>query len=251
MNVGSSLYQTELGTLLELLIVLLSFSISIIALWKYILFRSWKLLALSVSFLLMGVPSIIMFYIFSGFFGEPLNIPDIVSLFKINIYLGLILILGVSLLAYVYYRERKERSIKISKAQWIVGIIPIIWVAFFAIGLLLFVINNGSSYVTITSSSSLPVEYYVYSTEGSIIYIIEIYIVISLYSQYRIIKNTNTIFVLSGFLCFLLTPIISYIIFSSGYAFIPDMGVNYVPRVIGLFGYLMILVALLRLRGSR
>lgn len=220
---------------LVVLVPLMAASIAIIAFWNYLRVRSWKLLVLSIAYALLAAHDSIPLIN-----GNLLNYA-ILSFFSFLAFL---------LLAYVYYIERKARGIKITKLHWIIGGL----VAFCSIAALLYFAFIKYQYELI-SQQFLKDFTYVVMISATIL--LAIYSIISLYSYYHIVKNKNTLAVMVGFVCLLLTyllpllfltpPLVRFLVSNFDY-----IGLYHLSLTLLTFaGYGLFLIALLRPREAR
>ena len=233
---------------LHLLIAPVALIIALISLDSYRKFRNWRLLFLSVAFLLLSIPPLIDLVRYSGALSGLSDWIDS-ELYYVSLIFSLFSGVPFALLAYVYMDERKKQSIEITRGQWIAG-------GFLILAEAAFVLSGLGSYIgaidPYSGPSSLGVMFLVLFVTGSISYVLIILAVISLFSYYRAKGTRNTLLVMIGFFCLLMSHgygVLGYLIHT-----IPgqdqDLGGGLVA-LIELGGYIAFLVALLRLRIYR
>lgn len=226
----------SVGSAIQVLVPLIAVSIAIIAVWNYQKIRSGKLLALSIAYALLAVYNVVPLIN-----GNMLNYAVLLTLS----------VLAFTLLAYIYHGERKDRGIKATKLRWIVGSLSAISLI---VALFYFSLNGRDGYLSDPAAySQVMVQCILYSAT----ILLEIYIILSLYSYFLIIKNKNTLIVMAGFICLLSTYLVSFLfitppfvhLLASNFDYIAY--VNYLGLSLTLAGYVMFLIALLRMRASR
>jgi hypothetical protein len=155
----------------------------------------------------------------------------------------LIEFLAFAVLAYIYYSERRARGIKITRLHWIVG--GLVVGTFFSL-LAYLILTVG--YLTLDLGQAISWSLFVIG-----IPVLEIYIIVSLFSYYKGVKNKNTLIVMAGFVClfsyYLVITFLSYLL-----SHVWDYDVSFVfalASALTLAGYTLFLVALLRPKGSR
>jgi hypothetical protein len=243
----------NVGIVLEILVSLIAVSIAVVAFWNYLRIRSWKLVVLSMSYAILAA-SYVMSYLFSHYPSSFSWIGDRVSehgaTIVSNLY-GLLWFIALALLAYIYYSERRARGIKITKLRWVVGGLVIATI----LSPMAYIIIYGGALTFILSNPGQAL------VDGSVfllfigITVLEVYIVASLYSYYRCVKNKNTLIVMSGFVCLLFSQLVTMMTFLFLLMHIlndTDMLVVYVLRLaLNIAGFSLFMVALLRPKGSR
>jgi hypothetical protein len=232
---------------MQFLVVPISISIMLIALTSYLRFRNWRLLFLSVAFLLLAIPPTLN--LLASMEVELGLSPWTVSeLLYASFIFSTASVLPFAILAYIYFNERKNQSITITRPQWAFGGLLLLA----EVGFIIFILLTNFGYTDLSSAfSTWQLLSLLNFISSSVAYVLIILIVISLFSYYKAKKKKNTLVVMMGFVCFL---------FSQGYGIF-----NYFlytlanPNVLGfglvlslqLAGYIAFLAALLRLKVFR
>jgi hypothetical protein len=213
-------------------------TIGLISLRGYLLFRNWKFLFLSMAFILISIKPLLDLLLNLNLFANSRLIPFWQSR---EVELG-ISILAFMLLAFLYTDEQRTSSIKISKLQWVA--FAILAISYPVIGF----INVGSSFWVSFSGgyqawiSLLFVNW--------IFYVIILIVIMSLLAHYRIKRSSITILSIVGFICILLGyayPLLSTITFLDSWPGLFYLGF---AGPVTLFGYVLILVAIIQTRVS-
>jgi hypothetical protein len=241
----------NVSIILEILGSLMAVSVAVVAFWNYLRIRSWKLVVLSMSYAMLAA-SYVMSYLYSHYSSNFSWIGDFEYGVRIISNLeNLLWFIALALLAYIYYSERRARGIKITKLRWVVG------------GLVIAIILSPMAYIIIYGGSltfilSNPGQALV---DGSVfllfigITVLEVYIVASLYSYYKSVKNKNTLIVMSGFVCLLSSQQINMMVWLFYLMLMMNatdvLAVSVLGLAINISGFSLFLVALLRTKGSR
>jgi hypothetical protein len=198
----------------------------------------------------LAIPPIIFSLIFYGLIIElPIDLGDVPELQYLNIITSILTLFAFTLLTYVYSNERKAQSIKITRTQWLVG------------GLLGLVAMGFNLFMLISAiAGHIFIEYAATILLGGISTLLIIYIVISLFSYYRVKKHSNTLVVMTGFVCLLLSKMViafhAILLITNA----PSAGPQYrgefsawsgLAALIEVGGFIVFLVALLRLKVFR
>jgi hypothetical protein len=226
----------------NLLIVPVSVCITLIALRSYFKFRNWRLLFLSVAFLLLAIsPTINLLINLSAMFFLSAWWYSALSYF--SYIFSIATILPFSLLAYVYFNERKTQSITITRRQWSVG------GAIFLVqlGSVIYEFDSFHGYYPTLGGSSYP--FLVDFISGSLASLLIVLIVISLWSYYQARRSRNTLLVMTGFIC-LFIGLGFGIIYIALLHSDPLFSIGFL-QLVELSGYIAFLVALIRLKVFR
>ena len=233
-------------TIMRILITPISISIMFIALGSYLRFRNWRLLYLSVAFLLLSIPFAIDLLTYSGIESESSGW-TLSQLYYISFIFSTASFLPFALLAYVYFDERRTQAIKITTAQWIIGGVLLLAQISFIVYTLLFNYSYSDSEFGIA-----PTLYLLNFILTNISYLLIILIAISLFSYYRAKKTKNTLIVMMGFVCLLFGQ--GYGVFNYLVHYLPSTNYsvgNVLVTSFELAGYIAFLIALLRLKVFR
>jgi hypothetical protein len=225
----------------SILIAPVAVLITLISLRGYYKFRDWRLLFLSVAFLLFSVPPIANLLQIS-YTGPLLGLsPWTISILAYVSYIfSVASVLPFAILAYVYLYERRTQSIKITRNQWIIGGAALL------IQFCLIIYETTQYSYLFTGDNYLGLVSFI---SGGITSLLVILIVISLFAYYRAKRKRYTLLVMIGFIC---------LFFGLGY------GVDYFSMIqlsiwdyygflpfLELAGYVAFLAALVRLRVFR
>jgi hypothetical protein len=230
---------------LRMLVAPITIAIALTAFASYLRFRNWRLLFLAAAFLLLSVSPVIQLVLFPGLV-PGLSAWTAAELAYASYIFSIASVLPFALLAYVYFNERKTRSIEITPALWTVGGLLM------AAGLVLLVYQIVAIYwqlngvaVTVAPGPLVPIGF----ISGGVSYLLIILIVISLFSYHRARRTGNTLLVMVGFICLLISWLIDVLAFMW---LSPSMYNYYLGQVmaatIALAGYITFLAALLRLK---
>lgn len=235
--------------IIEVLIGLIAAAIMLISLISYRKFRNWRLLFLGVAFLLISIWPIsgpFLTYVFPNLATGW----SILEYSYLNAFYSITLIIAFAILTYIYYNEIITQSIKIGKIQW-----------FFAVLLILAELVFVYCYVSplvyqlgyvqdgeIRNLLVLAILQYLFA---GVSYILNILIIISLFSYFRAKHTNNTLVVMLGFIFLLFSQ--AYSLF--GYLLISISG-DYSQEMLAvlsfeLVGFLAFMIALLRVRVFR
>lgn len=244
--------------IMQVVILLISASVTLISLNSYRKFKNERLLLLAVAFLFISISALLKVYTYLQSvqrLGQgPLSEANVTSYFLTLSLISVVLIVGFAILAYLYYTERKALSIRISRPQWIIGgIILLVQIGFFVF-YFLFPLTNfmSSAGINSTEFGDLVLANLISSVTSTFYCVLLIFIIISLFSYYRAKRTENTLVVMIGFICLLVGnsfSIFGYLLSWAQYlANGQSLGLT---DVIELAGYIAFLVALLRLKVMR
>lgn len=234
----------EGGTLLFIrsLTFFVALAITLIALRSYVRFRSWRLLFLASAFFLLSLPPALDF-IRLVWFPVTMDPWALDRIEFISYMFTLASMVAFALIAYVYWDEKRTRSINFSRGQIVLGVLLI------AAQLLFFLVASWWRLSEIAMPYNLTAVLYLAFTNVSCI--LTIFIIISLYSYYLTKGTTNTLVAMVGFILILLGQ--AYGIYSSmaqellSNAFGDQEALSFIAGF-ELLGYLAFLIALVRLR---
>ncbi|MDW5563041.1 MAG: hypothetical protein SA339_07430 [Methanomassiliicoccus sp.] len=222
------------------IVPLVATCVAALALWSYHKFHIPSFLLLSASFFLMVIASAIGTIFLNG---KVFSYDDSYA-WQLQIAIASITLLAFTLLASIYHSEKYAQDIKSTKAQRIVGGLIIA----FELAIILY-----SAIYRFNSLPSFPAYLAAYYLISSVTFVIMIYVVVSLYSIYCIGMSKNTLLVLVGFSCLVissfvgsLATILFEVLHSSDFEAVYTLSA--LLGLITVVGYLSFLFALLRLR---
>jgi hypothetical protein len=234
----------EGGTLLFIrsLTFFVALAITLIALRSFARFRSWRLFFLAAAFFLLSLPPALDFIrlIWLPMAMDPWALNRIEF---ISYMFTLASVVAFALIAYVYWDEKKTRSIQFSRGQIALCVLLI------AAQLSFFLFASWWRLSEISMPDNLTAVLYLAFTNVSCI--LTIFIIISLYSYYRTKRTANTLVAMVGFILILLGQ--AYGVYSSiaqellSNGFGNQKALSFIA-VFELLGYLAFLIALVRLR---
>jgi hypothetical protein len=227
--------------IIQVLIGPISLSVALISLRSYLKFPNWRLFFLFAAFLSLSIPPTIRF-VFAFF-----PVWSLIDIYYLSYLIASVL--PFFLLAVVYSNERKTQSIVITRNQWIVGGLFILLEIGFILEVLIFdygrydysAASGGATYLAL-------IEFII----GSLGYLLLILTVISLFSYYRAKRTRNTLVVMIGFVCLLISHaygVVNYVLL-----LVPLHDYNLEYWLVGsieLAGYIAFLAALIRLKVYR
>lgn len=233
---------------MEVLISAISLSITAISLTGYWKVRNRRLLLLAFAFLLLSLEPLLASLHSIGLYSIPLA--DMNDAMYWEVVLSSISLVAFAVLSYLYLKERKTQSIKISQNQWIVGgVLILIEICFACYISFTYIGQSNSNYGMFQEWQLLN---FLMVLIESISYVLIILIVISLFSYYRAKNTKNTLVVMIGFIFLMLGD--GFGIFGNLLYLLPIQSpYQHLSMSVAfeLAGYIAFLVALLRLKGFR
>jgi len=226
---------------------LISLMIAILSMRSYLMIRSWKFLVLSISFLLLALPRLLLLPSFIGIW--EMGSSDIVNpLTMTYVLLSVGSCAAFVLLAFLYHMERVEGGLRITAPLGALGGLLIVVQGILLLGLI------GGEHASLDGSAvqgGLDMMSLLSLVLSNILIAI---IIISLAVYYREKRRTGTLLALNGFSLILIAQTLTLLLLGEGaIATVYDLSNGWLISFTGgvsLIGFLAFLYAILRLKVS-